>query len=132
MVTQSLDDMLKDQIFLGRGVRYFTAALDIDLAPPTPASTSPSTRPAFVTPANTTSLYFTTDDGKSYFPLEATNKPPFMHEGKFAYRAHVFSTDGGKTGWVGYISKFSPISAEALIRRPGETAWTPVSSPGRW
>lgn len=130
LVTPNLDSMLKDQIFLGRGLRYFTATLDIDLAPPISATTKPSTRPSFTTPAGATQLYFTTDDGKTYFPLEASNKPPFTHEGKPAYRAHVFSTDNGKTGWVAYLSKFSPISPDPLIRRPGETTWTPVTSPG--
>jgi hypothetical protein len=38
MVTPSVDTMLKDQIFLGRGWRYFTGAIDIDLSPP-PATT---------------------------------------------------------------------------------------------
>jgi poly(3-hydroxybutyrate) depolymerase len=125
MVKPSLNDMLMDQLFLGRGVRYFTAALDIDLAPLVPAGT----KIAFNTPANQKMLYFTVDEGKTYFPLEATNKPPFTHEGKVAYRAHLFSTDGGRTGWVAYVSKYSPVSTEPLVRRPGETAWTPVGAP---
>jgi hypothetical protein len=31
MVTPSVDAMLKDQIFLGRGMRYFTGVIDLDL-----------------------------------------------------------------------------------------------------
>jgi hypothetical protein len=44
VVTPSVDIMLKDQLFLGRGWRYFTAVVDIDsgAAP----STRPATRPA--------------------------------------------------------------------------------------
>ena len=38
-VTPSVDAMLKDQVFLGRGWRYFTGVIDIDLSPP------PVTRP---------------------------------------------------------------------------------------
>lgn len=37
-----IEPMLKDQLFLGRGWRYYTAIIDIDLAPP---STQPTTRP---------------------------------------------------------------------------------------
>lgn len=37
-----IEPMLKDQLFLGRGWRYYTAVIDIDLAPP---STQPTTRP---------------------------------------------------------------------------------------
>lgn len=38
-----VETMLKDQLFLGRGWRYYTAAIDIDLAPP---STQPTTKPS--------------------------------------------------------------------------------------
>jgi hypothetical protein len=43
-LTPDVEPMLKDQLFLGRGWRYYTAVVDIDLAP---ASTQPSstTRP---------------------------------------------------------------------------------------
>jgi hypothetical protein len=42
MLTPDVEPMLKDQLFLGRGWRYYTGVIDIDLAPP---STGPSTRP---------------------------------------------------------------------------------------
>jgi hypothetical protein len=38
-----IEPMLKDQLFLGRGWRYYTAVIDIDLAPP---STQPATKPS--------------------------------------------------------------------------------------
>jgi len=43
MVTPSVDAMLKDQVFLGRGMRYFTGVIDLDLAPV--SSSRPTTRP---------------------------------------------------------------------------------------
>lgn len=43
-VKQSTEEMLKDQLLLGRGWRYFTAAIDIDLIPA--PTTRPVTRPA--------------------------------------------------------------------------------------
>ena len=38
----SLEEMLKDQLFLGRGWRYFTAFVDIDFGEP---ATKPATMP---------------------------------------------------------------------------------------
>jgi hypothetical protein len=126
LVPVSLDGMLKDQLFLGRGWRYFTASIDVDLAPP---STRPaSTRPAIAT-TNASRLYFTSDDGKTWFPMDASNRPPFVHDGKPTVRAHVFSTDGGKTGFVAYMSKFSPITPDPLIKQPGDPRWYPANSP---
>ena len=43
IVPQSMDEMLKDQLFLGRGWRYYTAVIDLDLAE-APA-TRPTTKP---------------------------------------------------------------------------------------
>jgi len=43
MLKPSIDEMLKDQIFLGRGWRYFTAIVDIEMNPP------PATQPASTT-----------------------------------------------------------------------------------
>jgi hypothetical protein len=43
IVTPSIDQMLKDQIFLGRGWRYYTGVIDIGMAPP--VTTRPATRP---------------------------------------------------------------------------------------
>ena len=47
MLKPSIDEMLKDQLFLGRGWRYFTAVVDVDFAahaPGTRPTTQPSTR----------------------------------------------------------------------------------------
>jgi hypothetical protein len=43
VVLWSMDEMLKDQLFLGRGWRYYTAVIDLDLAE-SPA-TQPTTKP---------------------------------------------------------------------------------------
>ncbi len=42
-LTPDVETMLKDQLFLGRGWRYYSAVVDIDLAP---ASTQPTTKPS--------------------------------------------------------------------------------------
>lgn len=41
-VNESIDELLKDQIYIGRGWRYFTAVLDIELVA---SATRPTTRP---------------------------------------------------------------------------------------
>jgi hypothetical protein len=43
MVKPSLEEMLKDQLFLGRGWRYFTGFVDVDFSN-LGASTRPTTR----------------------------------------------------------------------------------------
>jgi hypothetical protein len=58
IVKQSTDEMLKDQMFLGRGWRYFTAVIDLDLTEPT---SRPSTRPVSHAP-----IHYTTPDGKEH------------------------------------------------------------------
>jgi pimeloyl-ACP methyl ester carboxylesterase len=42
LLQPSLDDMLKDQLFLGRGWRYYTAVLDVDMEAPAEAAETPS------------------------------------------------------------------------------------------
>ncbi len=52
LVKPSIDEMLKDQVFLGRGWRYFTGVVDIDIVPPAtrPSTTRPSTTRAMTLP----------------------------------------------------------------------------------
>jgi hypothetical protein len=52
-------------------------------------------------------MFLTIDDGKTFFVAPAEPLPPFQHEGKTAYRAFVFTCDGGRTKWVGYLERYS-------------------------
>src|SRR5688500_4271377 len=52
-------------------------------------------------------LYYTTDDGATTFTAPANLIPPFDHQGKPAVRAVMFSSDGGKTKFVGYLERYS-------------------------
>ena len=84
--------------------------------------------------------YYSIDDGKTWFEDEANKIPPFKHEGKDAVRAHVFTCDGGKTKFVGYLEMYTPqdkkmmedamagkappmayagYSGQAMVKRPG-------------
>ena len=95
--------------------------------------------------------YYTVDDGKTFF-VDASNKiPPFMKDGKQAVRAHVFTCDGGKTKFVGYLEMYTPqekamleqankgpnkgapvyagFGGQAMVKRPGDppTMWIPLA-----
>lgn len=51
--------------------------------------------------------FYTIDDGKNFFVDDAGKIPPFMHEGKPAVRAQVFTCDNGASKFVSYLEKFS-------------------------
>ena len=44
LLKPSITEMLNDQLFLGRGWRYYTAVIDVDLLPTTQPATRPATR----------------------------------------------------------------------------------------
>lgn len=60
LLNPSIDEMLKDELFLGRGWRYFTAILDLDLTESAPASrpsASSSTSSAATRPHGKITVY---------------------------------------------------------------------------
>lgn len=92
--------------------------------------------------------FYTTDDGATLFADDATKIPPFDHQGAQAVRAKVFTCDGGKTRFIGYLERYT---AEALVilrpppgaepqgdaafmamesgleaKRPGDPRWVPM------
>jgi len=99
--------------------------------------------------------WLTVDDGKTFFAADGMLLPPILHEGMTAYRANVFTCEGGKAQWVGYIERYSeqgkalmkemreeqkkgglpqPVT-ELLehieIKRPGDTVWVKQSNTER-
>jgi hypothetical protein len=50
--------------------------------------------------------FFTTDDGATWFVGDASQIPPFLHDGKQAVRAYVFEC-GGKR-FVNHLERFTP------------------------
>ncbi|HEV7302004.1 MAG TPA: hypothetical protein VGN72_21895 [Tepidisphaeraceae bacterium] len=60
-----------------------------------------------------TTGYYTTDDSSPEAALAAMfsddiNKlPPFDKDGKPAYRAFVYSCDGGSTKWIAYLQRYT-------------------------
>lgn len=45
LLKPSLESMLRDQLFLGRGWRYYTAFIDVEFGADSPATTAPGTQP---------------------------------------------------------------------------------------
>jgi hypothetical protein len=88
--------------------------------------------------------YYTTDDGKTYFPDDGALFPPFDHEGGQAVRCYVFKCPSSGE-FVGYLEKFSPelhdalttpfdpthrgdhppldFSSGTLVKKPGDKNW---------
>jgi len=56
--------------------------------------------------AATVQAFYSVDDGNSFFAAPADLVPPFQWEGKTACRAAVFTCDGGKTTFVGYLERY--------------------------
>ena len=88
-------------------------------------------------------VYYTDDDGATWFTDSPTCIPPYDHNGKQAVRCFVFQ-DGGKT-FAGYLREDTPelarrvkanlgstndaLAAGTLVKRPGDKEWIPMSDP---
>jgi hypothetical protein len=88
-------------------------------------------------------VYFTVDDGKTWFADDAGNCPPFSHDGKPAVRCMIFNAGG--SDFVGFLKKYSdsvrskmlaniPCSDDemnrgTLVKKPGDADWVPLSDP---
>jgi len=76
----------------------------------------------FGTPAySEIKVFYSVDDGKTYFPDGEGRLPPFDHPNGLAVRAHVFNGSSGP--FVGYLEQFSP-EARNIITRVSEAAKT--------
>lgn len=76
--------------------------------------------------------YFTTDDGATFFKA-AFASPPYWKDGKLATRVMVFTSDGGKTDFVGFLIRPLPSSSRtplSEVRRAGPNqSWVPQPPP---
>jgi hypothetical protein len=94
--------------------------------------------------------FYSVDDGKTWFEDSASQIAPFDHSGKEAVRAYVFTSDGGKTKWVGYLERCTAQAKTAIlnarngkgepeeivrrrlgggveVKKPNDTKWVPIS-----
>jgi hypothetical protein len=112
-------------------------------------------------PSIPTKAYYTTDDSSpeaakaALFVDEIDKIAPFDKGGKQAYRANVFSCDGGKTKWVGWIEKYNAQAKQKIeaqmastepdniimddarmtgmeVKRPGDKAWIKYNDQTRY
>jgi hypothetical protein len=70
---------------------------------------------------NLAAAWYSDDDGKTWFAGDQHKViPPFDHNGKTAYRAYLFSSNGGKDAFVGYLERYTPEGAKMLadLRSP--------------
>lgn len=58
--------------------------------------------------------YFSIDDGTTWFEADASKIPPFEYKGQQAVRAYVFTCDGGKTRFVGFLERYRPDAKQLL------------------
>jgi hypothetical protein len=86
-------------------------------------------------------VFYTDDDGATWFADSPSNVPPYDHNGKQAVRCSVYE-GGGKT-FVGYMKEFSPpvahkmkanlgttdtdLATGTLVKRPGDKNWIPMN-----
>lgn len=70
-------------------------------------------RPSAGSESLASKLYFTVDDGKTFFVDDSSNIPPFDHDGKKAVQAVVFRCDQGEP-FVGYLLRFPPAVKSSL------------------
>ena len=68
------------------------------------------------TPQTSNVAWFSDDDGQSWFADSRSKSPPFEHNGKQAYRAYVYTCDGGKTKFAAYLERFTAAGKAALDR----------------
>jgi hypothetical protein len=92
-------------------------------------------------------MWYTSDDGKTWFADAGDRVYPFDHNGKQAYRCYVWSCDGGKTKFVSHLERLKPalwrerqasgrLRSEDLALSPldvklplsGESGWMDFSS----
>jgi hypothetical protein len=58
--------------------------------------------------------FVTIDDGKTFTAAPGDSLGPFTLDGKTAYTAYVFTCNGGKTKFVGYMERYSD-RAKAVV-----------------
>jgi hypothetical protein len=85
-------------------------------------------------------LYFSDDDGQTFYADAMSNLPPYQHDGKDAVMACVYEAGGQK--FIGYLKKYTPeliaeindptadadIPSGSLVKRPGDANWVPQKS----
>lgn len=64
-------------------------------------------------PSIPTKAYYTVDDGATWFADDINKIPPFDHNGKPAYRVHLFRCGGGDP-FVTHLERYTPAAQKRL------------------
>ena len=85
-------------------------------------------------------VFYSDDDGKTWFLDDLTKGSPFDHDGKQAYRALVYRCPGGQP-FVAFLARFSDSQKAQMqsdsrvignamqeMKKPGESNWVKNSS----
>jgi hypothetical protein len=62
---------------------------------------------------NPDKAFFSVDDGKTWFPDDVKNVPPYMKDGKEAVRAYVYKCPDGKE-FVAWLERYTPSAKKAV------------------
>ena len=60
-------------------------------------------------------MWYTIDDGKTWFADVANKVVPYDHQGKQAHRCFVWTCDGGKTKFVSHLERLSATGRRAFV-----------------
>ncbi len=143
----SIREMLNRNAATAKAVALALCVLGVGAIGYQAMSAGPAERPV------TDEAFFTVDEGATWFADEADKLSGFEHEGKPAYRAHVYRPVGGEP-FVGYIERLTPEARSKLeglspnpkdrdqsavnailltgreIKKPGDTRWLKATDPG--
>jgi hypothetical protein len=110
--------------------------------------TSGPKKPSKSEGSSTPKLFYTVDDGKTWFEDDAAQLPPFDHGGKPAYRVQVYKCGADGSPFVAYMQRIEEGARKAAeaakaagkrqaeieelwinkveVKKPGETKWVPT------
>jgi hypothetical protein len=74
-------------------------------------------------------VFFSVDDGKTWFVDDYNKVPPIEHDGKQAYRAYVFRCHDKE--FVGYLERYTPDAQKVILEvrsKPLSTTGAPDSA----
>jgi hypothetical protein len=65
--------------------------------------------------------WFTVDDGQNWFADDASKLPPWDYNGKPVYRVFLFTCDGGKSTFPGYLLRYTPEAIKKIASQKSGT-----------
>lgn len=76
-------------------------------------------------PAGEYQMFFTVDDGKTWFAADKSNVSPFEKNGKVAVRANVYQCKDAKEPFVGYMERYTESARKQMVDLIAEAKASP-------